>query len=89
MPEAMVSSLSPTTSERMRLMSLAGKALAANLPPLTRDRCLRTQLTSSMAAPDASSARVVSCFSPRDMSSAGRQKSDEPPPETRLMMSVS
>ena len=44
-PEAMTSSGSAMTSERMSATTLAGCAAAANCPPLTADKCLRTVLS--------------------------------------------
>ena len=61
----------------------AGAAAAARRPPLIADRCLRTQLISSIAAPQASSERVSPCFSTRRMPGAGLASRAEPPPEAR------
>ena len=61
----------------------AGAAAAARRPPLIADRCLRTQLISSIAAPQASSERVSACFSARRMPGAGLASRAEPPPEAR------
>ena len=60
-PEAMKSSGFPTTSERMRAISVAGAAARASPPPLTWEMCLRTVLTSLMVAPLRRS-RSVSCW---------------------------
>ena len=89
MPEAMVSSRSPTTSDRIRLSEWAGYISAAMRPPLSADRCLRTQFNSPMVAPAASNRRVVSCLSARLTPSAGAASSAEPPPDTTLISNVS
>ncbi len=83
-----ISQVPPITSDKIKLISRAGYTIWARPPPLTFDRCFRTQLTSSMPAPDASGACVVLRFWSRLMPSAGRQNRDDPPPEIRWMISV-
>ncbi len=80
-PDAITSILSPTTSESMRLMVVAGKADRAICPPFVCERCFLMQLMSSMPAPQSSSFCVISCFSSRDILPAGWGSSAEPPPE--------
>ena len=82
-PEPMTSRLSPMTSESSRDSTRAGAARRASWPPLMREMCLRTALISWMGAPQASSSRVMACFSSSVMPSAGRGMSAEAPPEIR------
>ncbi len=88
-PEAMKSSGSPMTSERMRESTLAGEAASASLPALTRERCFRTVLSSTISAPPLRRMRVITCLSSRERPSDGATKSAEPPPEMRQTTSVS
>ena len=80
-PEAIISSLSPTTSERTMEKTFAGAQRSAKRPPLTFDRRLRIVFISSISAPQTSSCFVMSA------SSAGVTRGDsnraEPPPESR------
>ena len=69
------------TSESSRDSTRAGAARRASWPPLMREMCLRTALISWMVAPQASSSRVVACFSSSVMPSAGRGSRAEAPPE--------
>ena len=62
-PEAMTAGSSPGTSEIRRATTRAGCAATARRPPLMALRCLRTQLISSIEAPDASIARLTACLS--------------------------
>ena len=55
----------------------------ASWPPLMREICLRTAFISWILAPQASSSRVVSCFSSSVTGSAGSGSSAEAPPEIR------
>ena len=71
------------TSESSRDSTRAGAARRASCPPLMREMCLRTALISWMVAPQASSSRVVACFSSSVMPSAGRGRSADAPPEIR------
>ena len=80
-PEAITSRGSPTTSDRIRVTTVAGQQALASCPPLTLDRCFLTVLISSMDAPQASSSDVVACFSSRVMPSAGATSRADPPPE--------
>ena len=82
-PDATVAGSSPGTSEMASVATRAGAAAAARRPPLIADRCWRTQLISSIAAPQASSERVSACFSARRMPGAGLASKAEPPPEAR------
>ncbi len=83
-PEAMVSTGSPTTSERRRLTTVAGWASLASQPPLKPERCLRTALISRMVAGDLiTRASVTALLSSRETPSRGRGIRLEPPPEIR------
>ena len=72
-PEAMTSSGSPTTSDRMRLTTGAGPASRARPPPLICDRCLRTVFSSTMVAPQRRSRSVV-CLQIGQGQARGRQR---------------
>ena len=94
--EAILSSLSPITSERIRLTRVAGYIRRASFPPLIPDICFLMQFISSIGAPLASSTSVVCCISfkvsltlsgPAEYS-RGDARRAEPPPEIRLIMSV-
>jgi hypothetical protein len=80
-PEAMASSGLPTTSDRMRLTTVAGRARRASWPPLSAERCLRTAFVSTMVAPQRRSAPVIACLSASETPPAGRGINAEPPPE--------
>ena len=82
-PLAITAGSSPGTSLMASVTTRAGAHAAASLPPLIADRCLRTQFISSMAAPLASSARLIACLSCRVSPGAGIDSSAEPPPEIR------
>ena len=82
-PEPITAGSSPGTSEIRRLTTRAGWQAAPRRPPLMAERCLRTQLISSMAAPERSSAPVIACLSASSIPGAGRVSSAEPPPEMR------
>ena len=51
-------------------------------PPLIPERCLRTQLSWCIGAPDSRSSRLTSLFSSSEIP-AGRHRRDDDPPETR------
>ena len=76
----MASSGSPATSETVRFTIAAPCSAAASRPPFRRDTCLRTVLTSRIAAPERSSSRCRSRFSSNPTPSAGRHASAELPP---------
>ena len=80
-PEETKEGSSPGTSEMISVVTLAGPAASASLPPLIRERCFLTQLISAIVAPDSRSARVVACLSERVIPCAGAASSAEPPPE--------
>src|SRR5258706_43790 len=61
----MVERSSPTTSERTRVTTRAGAAARARPPPLRRERCLRTVLSSVMPAPARMSRAVTAALSSR------------------------
>ena len=82
-PEAIVDRSSPTTSERTRATTRAGAAARARPPPLSRERCLRTVLSSAMEAPARSRCAVTAAFSSRVTPSAGAGSRAEAPPERR------
>ncbi len=82
-PEPMTSRSSPITSESISDSTRAGAARRASCPPLMREMCLRMALISWILAPEASSSRVVACFSSRVMPSAGSGISADAPPEMR------
>ena len=78
------SSIGATTSE-IASVSVRPAHAAARRPPLMPDRCLRTQLSSSMARPSCISARVICCFSANVTPGTGRHSSAEAPPERSTM----
>src|SRR5207249_2773694 len=80
---AMTSSGSPITSESASVTTVAGHAARARSPPLKRERCLRTALSSAIVAPAARRRRVTCCFSSSMTGGAGAAASADPPPETR------
>ncbi len=82
-PEAMTSRESPITSEMIRVETAAGKAAAASLPAEARVRCLRTALTSPIAAPLLKSATEVCCRSSSVIPGGVSAVSAEPPPDIR------
>lgn len=63
------------------MITRAGQAASASLPPLIRDRCLRTVFMAEIGAPEASSAAFTAASSCKVMPSGGAGSSDEPPPE--------
>ena len=86
-PEPMTlgsSSIGATTSE-IASVSVRPAHAAARRPPLMPDRCLRTQLSSSMARPSCMSARVICCFSANVTPGTGRHSSAEAPPDSSTM----
>ncbi len=82
-PEAITSSGSPTTSERIRLMTGDGDASCANCPPLSCEMCFRMVLISLMVAPQLSRTWVRACRSASEMPATGDVNRAEPPPEMR------
>ena len=82
-PEPITAGSSPGTSEMATATSGAGNACCASRPPLMRERCLRTVLTSTIEAPEARSARVTACLSASERPAAGAIQFAEAPPETR------
>ena len=74
---------SPGTSEIASVTARAGQAAAARRPPLTAERCLRTQLISEMVAPDRSNSPVTARLSASETPGAGAASSADPPPESR------
>ena len=82
-PDAMLSSLSPSTSLSTTMNTCAGAQSCANLPPLTLDKCLRMVLISTMSAPQAKSWLEMSCMSAKVAPSAGSSNNAEPPPLTK------
>ncbi len=86
----MVERSSPTTSERTRVTTRAGAAARARPPPLRRERCLRTVLSSVMPAPARMSRAVTADLSSRLRPGTGAGSSAEAPPEssTRTMSSA-
>ena len=54
-PEAIISSGSPSTSERTTVCTCAGAQASAKRPPLTAERRLRIVLISTISAPQARS----------------------------------
>ncbi len=78
------SSTGAITSE-MASVRVSPRHAAASRPPLMRDRCLRTQFSSSMARPSCMSARVICCFSARVTPSTGPHSSADAPPESSTM----
>lgn len=80
-PEAMTEGSFPGTSERRRAWTRAWVARRA-LPPLIRERCLRTAFTSWMLAPLFRRASVRARFSSRETPKGAHHRA-LPPPETR------
>ena len=80
-PEPIAEGSSPGTSEIAMVTNFAGKAVRASLPPLMRERCLRTVLISPMFAPERSSARVTACLSGKVKPDAGAIQLAEAPPD--------
>jgi len=76
-PEAMSRGLSPGTSEISSETSFAGAQSAPSLPPLSDDRCRRTQLISEIVAPLANSAAPTACLSPRVRPGKGAASKEE------------
>ena len=60
------------TSESASISTVAGQAARASRPPLKRERCLRTVLSSPIVAPAASSSCVTACLSSSVTGGAGR-----------------
>ena len=65
-PEAIAEGSSCGTSEIASVTISARFPARASRPPLIRDRCLRTVLTSPIGAPERNSARVTCCFCAKD-----------------------
>lgn len=73
----------PTISERIREITLAGFRKLTNCPPLILEMCFLKTFISFMLAPDFRRMSVVILLSPKEMPSAGRARSEDPPPEMR------
>ena len=80
-PEAILSILSPMTSDKTMLYTFAGMQASANLPPLTAEKRFLSVFISFMSAPEARSSWVSLLISSAGIS--GFSKSAEPPPERR------
>ena len=70
-PDAMADGSSCGTSDIASVTISARWPARASRPPLIRDKCLRTVLTSPIGAPERNSARVTCCFCAND-TPAGR-----------------
>ena len=82
-PLAMTEGSSPGTSLMASVTTRAGAQASASRPPLTADRCLRTQFISAMVAPEWSNSLLMRCLSCSVKPSAGKLSKAEPPPEIR------
>ena len=80
-PEAIISTLSPKTSDRMIVSTFAGKHHWANRPPFTAERCLRIVLIWPMSIPARSIRSVISFKASSEIN--GLSKSALPPPESK------
>ena len=80
-PDAIADGSSCGTSEIASVTISARWPARASLPPLIRDRCLRTTFISPIGAPERSSARLTCCFCAKLTPSAGAIQFAEPPPE--------
>ena len=78
----MVLGSSPTTSE-INNDTTGTRAWRSNPPPLISDRCLRTVLISSTAAPHASNSRVTAILSGRVTGGRGHPRRLDAPPLMR------
>ncbi len=76
-----MSSGSPMMSDSTTENTLAGAHSAANRPPFTAEKRLRTVFISTMSAPLAKSCRVMSCNSSAGMRSCSKRAL--PPPDSR------
>ncbi len=74
---------SPGISEISSVSTRAGAQASASRPPLSAERCLRTQFISPMLAPLRSSALLTACLSSSVRPGAGAASSAEPPPEIK------
>ena len=81
-PDAIAEASSCGTSEIASVTISARCPARASRPPLIRDRCLRTVLTSPIGAPERSSARLTCCFCANDTPSTGAIQLAEPPPDS-------
>ena len=72
---------SPGTSDSASVQIAAWPAARASRPPLTAETCLRTQFSSPMLAPQASTAFTSPNFSAMEMPGTGFDMSAEAPPE--------
>jgi len=82
-PDAMVSSESPTTSDRIKVSAAAGDIQRVNPPPLTVSMCFRSVLISSILAPQTNSKRISACISCKVIPGAGAENKADPPPEIK------
>ena len=89
-PDAMESSLSPMTSERMREITLAGRGRFGEPARLDAREVLshRVELHDIGAGPGEASGSVA-CFSSSETPSEGATRSADPPPEVRQTTSDS
>ncbi len=85
-PDAIVSKESPTTSERIRLIKVAGYDASASWPPFSPDKCFLTELISWIVAPHFRSDSVKFCLSFSVVPVAGRGIRADPPPEIRQII---
>src|SRR5713101_4663558 len=81
-PDAIADGSSRGTSDIASVTISARFPARASRPPLIRDRCLRTVLTSPIGAPERNSALVTCCFCANDTPSAGAIQFAEPPPDS-------
>ena len=85
-PEAIVSKLSPTTSEIINEIIVGSPFLNAALakrPPLKAERCFLIALISLIFAPEANNNEFTSLKSPKVKPFIGKGNNAEPPPEIR------
>ncbi len=84
-PDAIDDKSSPSTSDIIKLTPLHFM-FSTSFPPLIFERCFLTQLNSWIDAPDFSNNFVTKILS-SNVIPFGIAKSDEPPPETRKIIS--
>ncbi len=81
------SGIGPCTSE-MAKVNVRAEA-AASCPPLICERCLRTQLSPSIATPARISVRLASTFSPSVTPGTGAASSADAPPDSNTISAAS
>ena len=89
-PEPMTdgsSGIGPCTSEIAKVSVRADAA--ASCPPLICERCLRTQLSPSIATPARISVRLASTFSPRVTPGTGAASRADAPPDSNTISAAS